>query len=256
MAVSEILTPTVSPKSTPIRLGMITPSCNTVLEPTTNELISSLAETSAHFARVRVGEISLAERALHQFDHEHMIEVARLLSDARVRSIAWNGTSGAWCGLHHDLELCTRIENELGVAATSAALAIDDLLHASGAKRIGLFSPYTWDVQDRIIAQLASCGYDCVNEEHLDASDGYSFGLVSESAIGCALQRIAATRPDAIIVMCTNLRGTWIGARIESDTGVLVIDSIAAVLWKSMLLAKLDPKRLIQWGKIFSLTAE
>ena len=45
------------------RIGMITPSLNTVLEPVTYALLSDLPDVTAHFSRVRVTHISLGDDA-------------------------------------------------------------------------------------------------------------------------------------------------------------------------------------------------
>ena len=67
-----------------IRLGMLTPSSNTTLEPITSAMIGGLPEVSAHFSRFPVTEISLREQALDQFAIEKILQGARLLADARV----------------------------------------------------------------------------------------------------------------------------------------------------------------------------
>ena len=50
-----------------VRLGMLTPSSNTVLEPNTSAIVSGLPEVNAHFSRFTVTEISLADRAIRRF---------------------------------------------------------------------------------------------------------------------------------------------------------------------------------------------
>ena len=75
-----------------VLLGMLTPSSNTVLEPMTSAMVAGLADVSVHFGRFRVIEISLGKQALQQFDDGPILEAARLLADARVDVIAWNGT--------------------------------------------------------------------------------------------------------------------------------------------------------------------
>ena len=47
-----------------IRLGMLTPSSNTALEPITSAMVSGLPNVSAHFSRFTVTEISLRDQAL------------------------------------------------------------------------------------------------------------------------------------------------------------------------------------------------
>ena len=83
-----------------IRLGMLTPSSNTVLEPVSAALVADLPEVSVHFGRFRVVEISLRDAALGQFDMAPMLGAAELLADAKVDAICWNGTSAGWMGLY------------------------------------------------------------------------------------------------------------------------------------------------------------
>ncbi|MEZ5705683.1 MAG: hypothetical protein R3E56_10610 [Burkholderiaceae bacterium] len=54
--------------STPIRLGVLTPSSNTALEPLTSAIVATVPGASAHFSRFKVTEISLKPDALGQFD--------------------------------------------------------------------------------------------------------------------------------------------------------------------------------------------
>ncbi len=51
-----------------VRLGMLTPSSNTSLEPITQTMVSGLPEVSVHFSRFKVTEIALSDAALAQLD--------------------------------------------------------------------------------------------------------------------------------------------------------------------------------------------
>jgi maleate isomerase len=126
----------------PVRLGMLTPSSNTVLEPLTAAMLADLPGVSAHFSRFRVTEISLSESSQRQFDLAPILEAARLLADARVDVIAWNGTSAAWLGFDTDLRLCEAITEVTGTPATTSMLALNEALGCYGAGRFALVSPY------------------------------------------------------------------------------------------------------------------
>ena len=102
------------------RLGMLTPSSNTVLEPLTGAILAGLPDVTAHFARFRVTEISLGRDALGQFETGPMLAAADLLADARVASICWNGTSAGWLGFESDRRLCAAISERTGIAACSS----------------------------------------------------------------------------------------------------------------------------------------
>ena len=80
----------------PLRLGILTPSSNTSLEPLTCRIVADLDDVTAHFSRFSVTEISLHSEALNQFDDENIISAAKLLGDARVDVIGWSGTSSGW----------------------------------------------------------------------------------------------------------------------------------------------------------------
>src|SRR5437764_15252341 len=132
------------------RLGMITPSSNSVLEPVTSAMLHGVAEVSAHFSRFRVTEIALDAAALSQFDVSVMLPAADLLADAKVDAIAWNGTSASWLGIARDESLCESIVLRTGKPATTSTLACIEAVRLGGVQRVGFVTPYTDDVQERI----------------------------------------------------------------------------------------------------------
>src|ERR1700751_1636854 len=93
----------------PVRLGMLTPSSNTALEPITCAMLANAGHMSAHFSRFKVTEIALSESALRQFDAGEILRAAELLAHARVDVIAWNGTSASWLGFDRHERLCEEI---------------------------------------------------------------------------------------------------------------------------------------------------
>lgn len=234
-----------------VRLGMLTPSSNTVLEPMVQAMLAGPGDATAHFARFRVTEISLGENALQQFDVTPIVEAARLLADAKVHAIAWNGTSGGWLGLDADRALCRRITAETGIPATTSTLALAEVLAARGARSIGWVTPYIDEIQARIVATFEAAGFACAAERHLRDRGNYSFCEHGEATIAAMAREVAAARPDAIAVYCTNFRGTRLAAPLEAELGVPVYDSIALAVWRSLALAGADPSRVIGWGSLF-----
>lgn len=235
------------------RLGMLTPSSNTVLEPLTAAMLQDLPDVSAHFARFRVVKISMDSDALDQFTTAPMLEAAALLADAKVQSICWNGTSSGWLGFDTDRALIAEIEARTGVAACSTVLAINDLLARMGARRIALVTPYLPEIQDRIIANYRAEGYDVVAERHLNDPGNYSFATYSADQILGMCRAVAADKPDAIAVFCTNFRGARVAPTIEAETGIPVLDSVSTALWTSMRVAGDAPGRIRGWGRLFDV---
>ncbi|WP_439374459.1 maleate cis-trans isomerase family protein [Bradyrhizobium sp. DASA03120] len=237
------------------RLGMITPSSNSVLEPVTSTMLAGVSGVTSHFSRFRVTEIALDAAALSQFDASVMLPAADLLADAKVDAIAWNGTSASWLGVSRDRSLCEAITERTGVPATTSTLACIDAAHAVGAKRVGLVSPYTDDVQRRIGDVWAAEGIAPHAERHLGLRDNFSFAEVEPSTIADMIRAVAAEGADAIVILCTNLDGAALAAPLERELDIAVLDSVAVTLWRTLELAGGDISALAQWGRIFQTSA-
>lgn len=235
------------------RLGMLTPSSNTVLEPLTAAMLADLPDASAHFGRFRVLKISMDSDALAQFTNEPMLAAAELLADANVQSICWNGTSSGWLGFDTDHALIAEIEARTGVKACSSILAMNELLEKLGAKRIAFVTPYLPEIQERILENYRAAGFEVAAERHLGDPGNYSFATYSEAEILDLCRAVAAEKPDAITIYCTNFRGARLAPIIEQETGIPVLDSVSTALWKSMQVAGDDPARIQGWGRLFDV---
>jgi maleate isomerase len=233
-------------------LGVLTPSSNTVLEPLTSALLADLPDVTAHFVRFPVREISLREAALGQFDREPILQAARLLADARVGSIIWSGTNAGWMGFEADEDLCRAITQATGVPASTSVLALNEIFVRTGVKRFALVTPYLDEIQERIVGHYERAGFHCVAERHLGDRGNFSFSEYGEGTIANVIREVAAERPDAITVFCTNLRGAAVVEAMEAETGIRVYDTVATGVWKGMRLAGADPSRIEGWGRLFS----
>jgi len=234
-----------------VRLGMLTPSSNTTLEPVTTAMLAGLPEATAHFGRFRVTEIALSERALGQFDEAPILAAAGLLADAKVHVIGWNGTSASWRGFHTDEALCRRITAAVGVPACTSVLALNEAFRAGGVRRFALVTPYTADVQEAIVRNYAAAGVEWVAERDFGITENYAFAEVTDATLAAAIREVAQARPQAIAILCTNLRGAPLVAALEAELGIPIYDSIATVVWQSLRLAGVDPSRVRGWGRLF-----
>ena len=109
-------------------------------------------------------------------------------------------------------------------------------------------------MQAAIVANDASAGFDCVAERHLELQDNFSFAEVDATQIRRLVHEVAQSRPhapQAIVILCTSLRGAPLVDALERETGILVPDSVATVVWKALRLAGIDTRRLSGWGRLF-----
>jgi maleate isomerase len=232
-------------------LGMLTPSSNTVLEPTIGAMLAELPDVTAHFGRFPVREISLREEALGQFENEPILSAARLLADARVGAIVWNGTSSGWMGFAADEALCDAIAATTGIEAGTSVLALNEIFAHTGVRRFGLVTPYLDEIQERIVANYREAGFACVAERHLSDRGNFSFSEYGEERIAAMVREVAKVGPDAITIFCTNFRGAAIVEALEAETGIPIYDTVATGLWKGLRIAQADPGRILGWGRLF-----
>ena len=245
----EIPRPT---KTVPCRLGMLTPSSNTALEPTCYAMLAGSPEVSVHFARFRVTEISLSAAANGQFSRDGMLHAAELLGDAKVDAICWNGTSASWLGLDRDRDLCGAIRHATGIEASSSVLAMVEMLRGAGSTKLGLVTPYIERVQQQIGETLGREGFEIVAERHLGLSENFAFAEVTPAQIEDMIRETAKARPQAIVIMCTNLRAAPLVAELERELAIPILDSVATAIWGGLRIAGVPTQRVAGWGRLFN----
>ena len=228
--------------SDPVRIGMITPSSNTMVEPITSAMTAHLIDQlSVHYARIRVTRISLERDSLDQFELDEMLGAARLLADARPHLICWNGTSAAWKGLRADEAICEAIQRETGVPATTATIAQFEAFKAYGVSRYALAVPYLPDVRDAIVRTYGEAGAECVSSRALGISTNYDFAEVGLDRLRALIRESDAPEAEAIVVVCTNLAAARVVEEMEQELGKPIFDSLVLALW--------HPLRMLGWSK-------
>jgi maleate isomerase len=113
-------------------------------------------------------------------------------------------------------------------------------------------TPYLDDVQAAIIATYAGQGIICDPERHCGLRENFAFAEVEDARIAGMVHEVAEGKPDAIAVVCTNLRAGKLVAALEAQTGILILDSVATAVWGSLATAGVNPARVNGWGRLFT----
>lgn len=237
-----------------IRLGILTPSSNTALEPLSQEIISQLPHVSVHFSRFSVVKIDMGPNALIQFQTEKIVEAAKLLADANVHVIGWSGTSAGWMGFWTDEELCAAITAATGgIPVTTSVLALNRAVRILSAKQLGLVTPYVDQVQTTIVQNYRSIGVDCSLERHFQLSQNTAFAEIEESTLDEMVADVVREGATVVSTFCTNLRAAQRVAYWERVHGIIVLDTVSTVIWEMLLMCNGHPQRIRGWGKLFQL---
>lgn len=237
------------------KVGMLTPSSNTVLEPVCSRIICGMEQkVTVHYARFTVTQISLEQASMHQFEFEPMLRAACELADADVDVIAWNGTSGGWLGLERDVRLCEAITRETGIPATTSMLSQVESMKKNGVKTLNLITPYITQLNEKIKEQYQECGFDTVEMIGLSQTCNRSFSLVSPKSIEqLCLEHFQPGSADALSIVCTNFPGVWCAEELEEKLKTTVYDTIATVMCKVLDVVGVPHTTIQGWGRIFSM---
>lgn len=230
---------------------MIVPSSNTCLEPQTYRLLGERTDVTIHFARVPVTRIALDAESHQQFDLQNMLAAAELLKTADVDAIAWNGTAGSWLGSDHDRDLAGKITGATGIPFTTSTLAYLDAFKKFQISQISLLTPYTQDVNKKIIENYRSEGIEIGAERHLGLDVNESFARVDPADLLAPSRELLSSPAQALIYLCTNLYGAPVVQEIEESTGVPVLDSVAVTLWKCLSMIG-APGLDARWGRLLT----
>lgn len=234
-----------------IKLGILTPSSNTSLEPLSQAIVADLPNVSVHFSRFTVLKIGLGDDALAQFQNEKIIAAAQLLADAEVDMIGWSGTSSGWLGLEADDKLCAEITAATGVPATTSVMALNKAVKEFGVQELGLVTPYTDDVQEAIIRTYKTIDVDCSKERHLGISKNSTFATIDEPTLDEMVADVASKKVQAVTTFCTNLRAAQRVAYWEEQHGIPVFDTVTTVIWEMLRELKVDMEPLApSWGRL------
>ena len=140
-----------------------------------------------------------------------------------------------------------------GVAFTTPVTGVFAGLKALGARRIGVLTPYTDEVNAGIRSYVETAGgFDvAVMGSFKEISDSV-VARISPASIMAAVEALAASTPlDAVFISCTSLRVVSYVAELEARIGIPVTSSNHGMAWHSLRLAGVTDK-LPQFGRLFT----
>ncbi|MFZ4285671.1 maleate cis-trans isomerase family protein [Variovorax sp. HJSM1_2] len=230
-------------------MGVITPSGNTVVERVTLAILENFPQVTPLFSRTPVfGETDAYPTS---YDEPGMLGAARLLAHAKPDVMVWNGSKGAKIGVACDHDFSAKVLAETGIPCSTSIIAMEQVLRERKLTRVALVTPYDDVYQEKLIAALVEAGYDVVGESHAAQKDNISFASISAAEIGALVRKVAPSKPDAILVLCTNLPAAPVVPALEEEFDILTLDSTALGVWAGLKLLGLDTTPARAWGRLF-----
>ncbi len=220
------------------RVGVIVPSSNTVVEDVWMRIVPSMPRLACHFTRLSVTAIRQDAATAAQFERQRLLAAVDLLAELAPERIIWAGTAAAWIGFDHDRELCAQITARTGVPATSSLLQVNAALAEKNATRIALVTPYLAETEAAIIANYQASGFDVVERRRLDLTVNADFAAVGPQTLAKIAEGADRAEIDAIVFLCTNMRGADALSWIAPDKRDKVIDSVMATFDNRFVLGE------------------
>jgi maleate isomerase len=215
----------------PLRAGVIIPSSNRQVE---QEMLRWFpADVHPHTARLRM--TGPHHRPLDQ-QLPHITEAAATLADARCAAIAFHCTGTAMEeGPAGEARIRAALAAGTGAAVTTTAHAVEQALHAVGARRVALFTPADAETTGHEADFLRAQGFDVVAIHALNLGGSDEFCRTPSSFW---LETVVHERcdTDAYFVSCANIACFDVIAPLERELDRPVITSNQAVLWELIRL--------------------
>lgn len=242
------------------KVGFIVPSSNTVVEPVTYAVFQSLGDgVICLFTRIQVKTVGTDSKSTSQFSTENMIAAAKLLADAQVDAILWNGTSGMWTGgdLDADRRLAETMQQATGVPCSTTTLATFEALGKLDRASIGIAVPYTQSLAEQVKSFFAKAGYGphTGQVERLDPAPSSNSEIAKSSLedIRTVVKQCTAHGEQAVVIACTNWPAAAIVDELEKETGALMIDSVLVTIWHALRMIRFKSDGTVSgWGKLMS----
>ena len=180
----------------PRHFGVLIPSTNTTCEIEFGRLLPP--EYQAHFGRLlsrRPGEPFSPSR------DEDIEYQSRLLGTAKVALVILAQTSASLFDDDYDAVTTGRMSAAAGCPALTSAQAVGRALRALGTRNIGLVSPYSQAVNDRMARYFRDRhGLETVAREGFGATDSYAIGALGPENARDAFARIDRPEIEAFVV--------------------------------------------------------
>jgi maleate isomerase len=223
------------------RVGLLVPSSNTVMEPDVWRALPPGA--TLHTGRMYLEETT-PEAESRMLD-EHVLPAARDLATARPDLIVFGCTSaGALRGNQYDADLCRRISDLSGAPTVSVIASVRQAITASGARRVGVVTPYVDALNQRIRESVEADGVAVAGIAGLGISDNFEIATVpQERIVDFAERTLRDLDIDLAFVSCTNFPAVTALPELERRLGLPVVTSNQAAIAAMLRLLTAAPAR-------------
>jgi maleate isomerase len=212
------------------RVGLITPSSNTTIEPDFARCLPPDGGLTLHTARMYLAETTeAAERVMvERYLPQAVTDLASLHPDVVVFACT---SAGAVLGAAGEAQLIARIAAETGALVVSTNSAVQRCVGRYAPRRVAVITPYVDELNEKIRAGLEGVGLNVVRISGLGLTENFAIATVSPAEIVAFAERaLAGLEFDLLFVSCTNFRGVEARQALAARFGQPVVTSNQATI--------------------------
>lgn len=203
------------------RIGLLVPSCNTVVERDFNRLLPE-------------GYVAIADRMWMEDEGSHRlrtmtsqaVERARELRTAHPDVVLFACTSASFLdGVAGEFTLRRELEHAAGCPVVTTSGALVQALRRLDAHSVAVATPYLDEIDRDHLGYLRAQGFEASDLKSLKIPDSELIGHCSVDDVYDLATALDYSQADAILISCTNLPTLDVINRIETTAGRPVVTS-------------------------------
>ena len=211
-----------------MRIGLIVPSSNTVMEP----------DFHRHFTQPHIISTTriFLERVTREAEMKMLAEdlpiAIRLIKTTAPEIVVFGCTSaGSLEGLIHDDGIREIIATQTGAKAITVLRAVMHQLEAIRPQRIAVLTPYVEDLTTSIARCISESGYSIVKAAGMGITENLGIGRVSPAQIIDFVEsQMKGITADCLFLSCTNWRAIEAIELLQRKLRIPVITSNQAAI--------------------------
>jgi maleate isomerase len=214
--------------TTPLRIGLIVPSSNTVMEPDFHRHLGHAGIVST----ARIFLESVTREAEVRMLEQDLPNAAELIRTTAPDVVVFGCTSAGSLGsLAHDRAIGEKIGKLSGAKAVTVLQAVVSQLRSIGPRKLAVFTPYIEDLTSSIVSSVAEAGFPPIKAAGMGIQINLEIGRVTPEAIIAFVEtQIAGCAPDCIFLSCTNWRAIEALEPLQKKLGIPVVSSNQAAI--------------------------
>jgi maleate isomerase len=211
-----------------VRVGLIVPSSNTVMEPDFHQHLGAAAMVST----TRIFLEDVTRDAEEQMLRNDLTKAAELIRTTAPDVVIFGCTSaGALGTLAHDDGIAELVGKAAGATVVTVLRAVLTQLRTIGPRRLAVFTPYIEDLTSGVASSLDEAGYPPVRAAGMGIRANLEIGRVPPSGIIEFVEsQIQGCAPDCIFLSCTNWRAIEAIEPLRKKLGIPIVTSNQAAI--------------------------